>query len=227
MSFDRYDLVRDRLLYLFNILNNRTYGVWITPNNMMSIDEIRNREITVFEDSGVDEDFYSTTQLRQFKIRQLLPFLPNFNGHEEIGFNNPASTVVEIYESIQEYICLWTEVMRNAPEFSNPPISELRNLENLAYLIFPIYKQVKPMRDRLKNEEVAEADKLLNREGLAGLSVLFSSNSALGMVKQEELSFISYLDRYENKDVTSNITNPFPELEAKEEYSSNWLFDGD
>lgn len=196
LTYHRYNTIRERLLALFNVLNHRVYPVWIAPKTLMTTDELRGRYESKQEGFANDTRYYEEHQLRQIKIPQLLDIMENITGPQDIGFNNANKTVVEIYESIQEYIGLWCEVLRHAPEFGAPPRTELRALESLAYIIFPIYKSLKVFSVNQANREQFKYDQALNNQGLAGLGALFSMNR-IGTKSNEEISFSSHLDALE------------------------------
>lgn len=194
MPFTRYSYVRERLIFLFNILNNRVYPVWIAPRTMMSLDQLRDREEYRQDGFANDTEFYNTQQLRQMRVPQVLDILENVTSTTDLGFGNANKSVVEIYESIQEYIRLWCEIINTNVGFSTPPREELRLLESLAYLIFPTYKAIKPFITYQNNHERFKGDNDLNKKGLAGFAMLFSTPGIQGPKDQMDYSFVSYLD---------------------------------
>lgn len=195
---DRYQVVRSRIIELFNILNNRSYGVWITPESMMTLDQVRERVNYTSDELIGDRDYYSTHQLRKMRITQIVDYLPTLRSFMDLGFQDPNKAIVEIYESTQEYISLWCEVMREAPGLRSPPMDELRTLEGLAMFVFPHYKKIKPYRKSLEARRFRE-DGELEDQGLLGFAALFSFYS-IGTTKgTDELSFISHLDSYESR----------------------------
>jgi len=236
----RYTTVREQLIWLFNIINHRSYKVWIAPRVMMSMEQLRDRPEYHKEGFVNDTNFYGETQLRGMKIPQLLPLMENMTSMKDIGFAKPNTTVVEIYESIQSYISLWCEISRTAPEFSIPPRSELRLLEQLAYLVFPIYKQVKPFARNSAHRELFKEDPELNKRGLAGLGALFAMNR-LGTGGYEEISWVSHLDDLESSwsadahaalmptGMGSGTYSNFDSLAAMDQQQDQpqWLFAGD
>lgn len=196
MINERYNTVRERLITLHRCLSHNVYEVWIAPKSMMSIDEVRNREVSVMEDTIPDVDFFNTPQLRQLKATHLLDYLENFTSTNEIGFQNSHRDVIPLYENIQEYISLWCEIILNAPEFGSPPKTELRKLENLAYILFPTYKEVKPYVQNQEHRDRGKLDKELGEQGLLGLGALFSMN-AFNTKGNNNISFISHLNDLE------------------------------
>lgn len=192
MTQSRYMFIRERAFYLYNILNNRLYGIWVAPKTLMSIDEVRNRSVSVNEGSVPDYNYFNEYQLRRMSIPSIIDILPNVMHQDDIGFERAGDTVIEIYESIQEYISLWCEIINNAPEFNTPPITELRYLEAMAYHVFPLYKKIKPYKIDNELQAQIREDEALNRRGLLGLGILFGFNKKIG-----EISFVSHLDELE------------------------------
>lgn len=198
MSHSRYTQVRERILELYQIIAFRAYPVWIAPRSMMSLDDLRNRHEYTQDGFANDSDFYNTQQLRSMKIPQIVDLLEHITSPNELGFNNANKVVVEIYESIQEYIRLWCEIMMSNLGFSSPPRKELRALESLAYLIFPTYKAVKHFTVNQRKREQFRNDSALEKRGLAGFAVLFAMNSLGVKDNPDEYSFVSYLDNMDS-----------------------------
>lgn len=196
MSQSRYEFLRNRANELFNILNHRGYEVWIAPRTTMSIEQLRDRYELKREGFANDTDFFSTPQKRIMKVPQLIDILPNISSlsKSEIGFGRPNYAVVEIYETIQEYIALWCEFLNNAPEFGSPPRSELRLLEGLAFYLFPLYKEIKPFRQKQDVIQQMRDERAVNKVGLMGLSMLFNYSGV-----DDDFSFVSHLDALEGK----------------------------
>lgn len=198
MSFTRYKFVRDKLIELYSIITGRHYEVWITPASMMTLEQLRERETFTLGDSVPYDEYYTEFQKRRITIAGLTKYLDNLDNSQDIGFINPNKTVVEIYEGIQEYISLWLEVRRDAHNFNTPLISELRKLERVAYLVFPHYKRLKTFSTNEKLRELADSDTRMARVGLAGLGSILSMSSLNSTPQEEELSFISHIDNFEN-----------------------------
>ena len=235
MTESRYNTLRLRVFELHNILANKTYEVWVTPTTLMDLDQVRGRYEQHQEGFANDRNYYSEFQVRRMKVPHIIDVLPNVTGPSDLGFRNANDAVTEIYESIQEYIALWCEVMTNAPEFTSPPITELRYLETLAYYLFPLYKKIKPFKMTHDINRQIEQDAALNKKGLMGLGMLFSYNK-----QQEDISFISHLDALSNNDfatadtmITDRVTAPsmamvesLAQLESTGTESADWLFRG-
>lgn len=236
MTQSRYMHIRERVFFLYNILNNRMYGVWVAPKTLMSIEEIRDRSTTVNEGSIPDSNYFNEYQIRKLTIPTIIDLLPNVMGPNDLGFDNAGVVVTEIYESIQEYISLWCEIMTNAPEFKTPSTTELRYLETLAYHIFPLYKKIKPYKVDADIERQMREDKALNRRGLLGLGVLFGYNKKMG-----EISFVSHLDALSSQGEylsaeqygqdapnvpTHGLMDSLAQLENSTPETSEWLFRG-
>lgn len=197
MPLERYGEVRERLIVLYDICFLRLYDVWIAPEKLLSLDQVRSRPTYHKEGFSNDEDFYTTQQKRRYKIPQIFDLLTNIESVHDFGFEKPGKTIVEIYDSIQEFIGLWCEIARNAPECKRPDFSELRKLENLAFILFNEYKKIKPFKKRELNKQRYSQDEELNGKGLAGFAALFSSNSAVNTHRIDDLSFFSHLDAFE------------------------------
>lgn len=198
MSFERYTRVRERLIELYEIIVGRIYEVWIAPASLMSIEQIRNRETITLGDSSTYDDEYTDYQKRRLTIKMICDKLDTINSHRDIGFIDANNSVVEIYESVQEYIRLWLEIRRDIEHFQTATIDELRRLEGIAYLVFPIYKQVKSFSNKLKLKEMTETSKSEGAYGLAGLGSIMMVESMGGPKLLEEISFVSHIDDYEN-----------------------------
>lgn len=188
----RYSFVRRRLIELYQILEHRAYPIWIAPEFMMTTEQLRDRYEYKKEGYANDTNFYSEPQLREMKVPQLFPFLENIRDHTNIGVKYPNKNVTEIYESIQEYLSLWCELMRTNM-YRSPSMTELRKLESIAYLIFPYYKQIKPYRRDQEINERFKEDQGLQEKGLSGFAALFGLYR-LGASNQEEISFVSHLN---------------------------------
>lgn len=244
MLHSRYTAVRSRILELHNILEHRVFGVWVAPKTLMSTDQLRDRYEIKQEGYANDTGFYNDPQLRQMKIPQILAIMENMSpSMNDLGFNNANVTVTQIYESIQEYIGLWCEIIRNAPEFGSPPRGELKALENLAYMVFPMYKKIKPFQRNSEQRELFKGDADLNARGLAGLAALFSMQR-MGTEGSYEISFISHLDDLDSQgtgdfmaanQVTSMGQNFYPPVSISSDSLSridapagpdDWIFRG-
>jgi hypothetical protein len=194
MPHSRYEFVRERLIFLYNILQNRTYRIWIAPEKLMTLDQLRNRPTYTQEGFANDTNFYSEKQMRVYRIPQLLDLLGNIQDVYDFGFEKPSKSIVEIYDSIIEYIALWCEIIKNVPEFKSPSFTELRELENFAYLLFNEYKKIKPFVKREANNKQYELDSQLEDRGLAGFRALFGMTSMHARSRDEGISFYSHLD---------------------------------
>lgn len=237
MSHSRYNQIRDRIFFLFNIINNRAFPAWIAPKSLMDIDQLRERYESRQEGYANDAGYFDNHQVRKMTCPQMIDILPNLTGPDDLGFNNANKVIPEIYESLQEYIMLWCEIMNHAPEFSTPPIKELRWLESLAWYLFPMYQRIKPFVVDYDIEKQMITDRALNKVGLTGLAMLFDYNKQKG-----EISFVSHLDALQEQDfVTSDallagpdrpaqtssaIMDSLTHLESNTTETSEWLFRG-
>lgn len=202
----RFNEIRARLIVLYNILNNRLYGIHLTPAMMMSIDEIRDREYYRQEDFANDEGYYEDYQVRHLTIPSILEILPNVHDVSSLGWADSNNAIVEIYETIQENIALWCEIRNSAPEFVTPSTDELRTLEMLARQLFPRYKKIRPYLDQEKYRLLDQDIKKGERYGLLTLASLFGIPS-ISSPDMESLSFVSHLDDLEAPSYGSGILN--------------------
>lgn len=239
MTHSRYNAIRIRLIYLFNIVNNREYPLWVAPKTLMSVAELRDRYTVNNEGSLADHNYFEEHQVRRMTVPAIIDILPNVTSSNDLGFSNGDVAVLEIFESIQEYISLWCELIRHAPEFGSPPISELRYLETMAWHIFPVYKELKPFKLNADIERQMAEDRLLNRRGLMTLGILFDYDQ-----KSKDISFVSHIDSLDSRDVVTvdeiystqrmmeqtisppqGVTDSLATLESSVD-TSEWLFRG-
>lgn len=236
ISHSRYNYVRERIFELFNVINNRAFPLWVAPKSLMDIDQLRGRYEAKQEGYANDAGYYDNHQVRKMTCPQIIDLLPNLTSPDDLGFNNANEVVPEIYESIQEYLMLWCEITTNAPEFSTPPMQELRWLESLAWYLFPMYKRIKPFVLDDDIDKQIKTERALNRVGLAGLSMLFSLSKQKG-----EISFVSHLDGLQDSSdfisvdtflgeqrptmTPSVVVDSLSQLEAPPEHSE-WIFKG-
>jgi len=193
LPLSRYNFIRDRIFFLFNILNNRLYAVYVTPKMLMSIEELRDRPEYTQDGFVNDPNHYDEYQERLYKIPQIIDILPNLVSEKELGFRDPNNAIVEIYESIQEYLQLWCELFHKAPEFPLPPMDELRNLELMAYSVFGEYKRIKSYLNNAHVYRKVIDEKAANRANLLGLAQLFGM-AAAGSTTEDGISWFSHLD---------------------------------
>jgi len=193
MLVGRYNVVRERLIQLYQILEFQSFQVWVAPEFLMTTEELRTRETHWKEGFANDSTFYETPTLRSMKVTQMLRILPNLRSYRDLGFKNPNKNIVLLYESLQEYLSLWVETILEQ-RWLYPSLTELNALQNLAYLIFTPYKQIKPyLRDQELNERFKN-DQALNAKGLAGFAALFGMYS-IGTQGSAEISFVSHLEQ--------------------------------
>lgn len=189
----RYEFIRDRLITLYDLVQHRTFRIWIAPEKLMSLDQLRSRPTYTQEGFANDTDFYTEKQMRLYRIPQILDLLGNIQTVHDFGFEKPSKTIVEIYEGLTEYIALWCELIKNT-DFKSPTFQELRELENFTYLLFSEYKRIKPFVKREADRKTYAHDEQLEGKGLAGFRALFGSSSLLGKGGTDEISFYSHLD---------------------------------
>ena len=216
LSLSRYNEVRNQLIKLHNILNNRAFDIWIAPRSLMTLEEIEGR--FTYSQEGIigDTQFFETHQLRKMKIVQIIDILDNLETEKDIGYGNPNVTVVTIYESIQEYIQLWCEMMRETPEFPHPSYDELRSLENVAYLVYGTYKTIKPYLKRKELNAHYHSEQRLNKRGLSGLGALFMTTRFDRLRRDDQTGFISYLDEHISALSPSTTQSPTKQIKSSQ-----------
>lgn len=215
LPLSRYNFIRERLLFLFNILNNRLYTVFVTPKMLMSIEELRDRPEYTQEGYANDPGQYDEYQERLYKIPQIIDFLPNLVSEDELAFRDPNHNIVEIYESIQEYLQLWCELFNKAPEFPIPPIDELRNLELLAYTIFAKYRAIKSYLNNSHLYRKVIDEQAANKANLAGLAQLLGMNAIGTGDDRSGINWISHLDEIQPGDYGASGFSDHPILTHK------------
>lgn len=193
LTLARYNHLREEIFRLYNILNNRLYPVRVTPVMMMTVEELRNRETFTRDDAIGDPTRYEEYQEIQMECWRIIEILPNLVNERDLGFAKPNDHIVEIFESAQNYLRYWVELVTNATEFRPPPLDELRDIEALAYCLYPEYKKIKQylmVRDSyISKEEQAKHVE----DGFMSLAALFGMTSH-EMNKKDSLDFISHLE---------------------------------
>lgn len=197
LTFARYDFIRNRLIYLYNLVQHRGYRVHIAPEKMMSLEEVRARPTYTQEGFANDTNFYSEMSMRVMRIPMIIQYMENFTSADDIHFERYNKSIVEIYEGLTEYVALWCEIIKHAPDFKAPTFTELRELESLAYLLFNKYKRIKPFVKRESERKQYENDVQLEGQGLAGFRALFglaSMTSGITNGTKDGISFYSPID---------------------------------
>ena len=193
LDLKRYNYIREEIFRLYNILNNRLYPVRVTPVMMMTVEELRNRETFTRDDAVGDPHSYEDYQEIQMECHRIVKILPNLVKERDLGFARPNDHIVEIFESAQSYLRLWVELVTNATEFRPPPLDELRDIESLAYCLYPEYKKIKQyllVRDSYLTKE-DQAKKV--EDGFMSLAALFGMTPH-DLAKKDNLDFISHLE---------------------------------
>lgn len=193
LDLKRYSFIREEIFRLYNILNNRLYPVRVTPVMMMTVEELRNRETFTRDDAIGDYTRYEDYQEIQMECWRIIDILPNLVKERDLGFAKPNDHIVEIFESAQNYLRYWVELVTNATEFRPPPLDELRDIEALAYCLYPEYKKIKQyllVRDSYASKE--EQAKQVE-DGFMSLAALFGMMSP-GLAAKDPLDFISHLE---------------------------------
>ena len=195
MLIGRYNYIRSRLLDLYELVQHRTYAVWIQPTMFMDLDELRDRPTYHREDHVGDTHYYETPQARSMTVAQLTEIMPNMTKETDIGWRSPNTVIPLLYEGIQEYIMLWCEIILQVPEVPYPSLDELKTLENFAFLLFKPYQQIRPYLDLLEQNNNNGINRDLAKSGLASLMGLFKQESIGFKRTADGISFVSYIDQ--------------------------------
>lgn len=194
LDIRRYNAIREELIKLHNILNNRLYPVRVTPSMLMTVDELRNRETFMRDDVISAGDHYEDYMEIQMECHRIVKILPNLVRERDLGFARPNDHIVEIFESAQQYLRLWVEVASNAGDFRIPPLDELRELESLAYALYPEYKKIKKffqLKDYYGNKEEKARQE---QDAFLSLAALFGLQSGVDGARDDSVDFISHLE---------------------------------
>lgn len=233
LFLDRYKEIRTRLIYLHRIIAYRLYTVYVTPAMRMTVEQIRDRTEYTQEGFVGDHNYYNEYQPIQLDMASIIDILPNLVNERDLGFLDAHKSVVNIYETIQEYLQLWVELRSKAPEFRIPTINELRNLECLSYSIFPTYKKIKGYLNNSlyinkppSTEEEAANYAMMTLESLFGMS-------AIGRTKDNRIDFVSHLNHIDGGDELSNAPDVLSRLAISDSISNedvhnlgSWSFGG-
>lgn len=232
LFLDRYKEIRTRLIKLHKVISNRLYKVYVTPAMRMTVEQIRDRTEYTQEGFVGDSNYFNEYQPIDLTMAGIIDILPNLVNERDLGFMEAHKSVVDIYESIQEYLQLWVELRSKAPEFKIPPINELRNLECLSYSIFPIYKKIKGYLNNtiylkpVTTEEEAANYAMMTLESLFGMS-------AIGRSKDNRINFVSHLNYIDGGDELTNAPDVLSRLAISDSIAQDsvhnlgsWAFGG-
>lgn len=193
LDLNRYHHLREEIFRLYNILNNRLYPVRVTPVMMMTVEELRNRETFTRDDAIGDYTRYEDYQEIQMECWRIIEILPNLVKERDLGFAKPNDHIVEIFEAAQSYLRYWVEIVTNATEFRPPPLDELRDIEALAYCLYPEYKKIKQYL-LVRDSYLSKEDQAKHVEdGFMSLAALFGMMSG-DNDKKDSLDFVSHLE---------------------------------
>lgn len=246
MLEERYEEVYKRLLKLYRLLSKKTYGVYLAPQVFLDdIDSIRNRSTFTFEGTIGDDNYYEEQQLKNMTVESILKVVPNIAMNEygtgyQISFQRADRNLIEIYENIQEYVGLWCELIKAFPTQPHPPLTELRTLEDLAFIIFEPYKKIKTFKIRMENRKLGKQESGLQSKGLLGLAGIFSLYRMTSGETEEGISYVSNVDLLEesmNSEVSSKVLKEIsglgellaltkPDSVSSGIEDPNWLFGG-
>lgn len=208
MELSRYNKLKDDLCDLYTKIAFGHHTCWIAPKSMMSTEELRDREEFSFEGTSNDLDYYDEPQKRILTVPMMMRYMVNFTDLTELRFANSNTTTVSIYEDIQKYLAGWCEMMREAPEIATPGLPELKQLENLAYLLFSDYQKIKPFVKEMEDKKTYEkgfgskisSGEVNGRDDVFGLGNYIALVGINSMTNQQALyrtdkdEFVSHLD---------------------------------
>lgn len=220
MELSRYTKLREELIEGYTKIRYRPYEVWIAPKSLMSLDEIRERSNFSFEGTEGDPDYFEREEKRTMTMLKMIQNLNNFESFNAINFQRPNTDIIDIYETIQRYILNWCTIIRQVPEYGKIHLTELKRLENLAYVLFDRYRVIKPFVVGYKQRQ---EDKLLTtrseaeREGMVGLALLLGRESLFNSqsrFRKDDDSFISHVDQLKTwlqGGVQEDFARPIPQ----------------
>lgn len=201
MELSRYTQLREELIEGYKKIRYQPYEVWIAPKSLMSVEEVRERSNFQFEGTEGDPGYYERVEKRPLTMWKIIQNLNNFESFNDISFQRPNTDIVDIYETIQTYILNWCTIVRHVPEYGRISLHELKTLENLAYVLFDRYRQIKPfvVGFKQRQEDKINATRTTEeREGLLGLTMLLSRGAmfnAQAKYRTEDDSFVSHVDQ--------------------------------
>lgn len=173
ISPERYNAIRSQLIVLYQVLTKRTYPVWVYPTQMMTTEQIRNRDVYRSDDTIPDHGYYDTPQQRMLKITDMIKLLENVTDEQPLKINNPKINVIQIYETIQEYGSLWYELYLTNSNFGNINPEEIRYIETLALYLYEDYRQIKSYQINAGYRKQHKTQ----HEGMSGLMGLLQISS--------------------------------------------------
>ncbi len=190
MRISRYQHIRSRLIDLHAQLSLQPYQIYLPRQFLYTLDELDEIERVSFDGGNYDKGELTRPQLHQFTVADLIDIIPNLDKPGRMGYKTPNRDSIIIYESVQEYISLWCEIISQCPEYSHPPLEELYGLEGVAKWAYYTYADAKAyVTYKEEKNQMAQT----YRDPIVNVLMALSTGGKLGNGQQEE-SFISHLD---------------------------------
>lgn len=192
MNIEDYPSIRAKLVRLYERITTKGYH-FILPRELTLTDEqIEGRY--QFDRVGLERDnfFFTRPVDMVLTIEDLVPIMPRLQSPDSVGFRNPRDDSIEIYETIQEYVYLWTVIIKYYPNYQSPTIRELYALESVSSWIFPIFSYYKKQIYLENNDYKEDANDIDNIGALINVII---NNNFISKEDSEENSFVSHTDK--------------------------------
>lgn len=186
-AVDNYNNLRKRIISLYTQITKYTYLVNLARSSFYTLEQLERLE-RINPIGGISR--YNTITEMPITIEKMLLAYRNVGDELHLGFVKPKRDIPIVYECIQQYIKAWTEVKLSLYGFSSVPMAELYELENLARSLFSTYRYYEL---ETRYTDLSKASKSLEN----GMANLYLSIIQYGNHAEEEISFVSYLDLYE------------------------------
>lgn len=191
MNIDIYLNNRKKLIQLYKVIQFTGFDLIVAKQFRMTIEELEGREHISFNGSVPDTGLYNRAVLTNLTIPMMVDIIPNLPTPGHMGYRNPARDSIIIYESIQEYLNIWCNVIRDCAEFAHPTIQELYELELVAQWAYNAYQEYYYQKAIKENKDFLS---LNHPEPIHGILRLLLQHGTTEKPK-EELSFVSKVDQ--------------------------------
>lgn len=192
MIAQSYPEYRQKLIELYKKLAKRQYAM-VLPRELLLDDEQIEGRYQISRNGLVgDGQFFTRPIDMGLSVEKLIEIIPRARTPNSLAFRNPERDAVEVYENVQEFVRIWTEIMRAFPYYSSPSIRELYSLETVSSWAFPTYSYYKKRAFMRQNEVDSSKGDV---EVINSLVNVILNNNFLAKEDSAENSFISYTDR--------------------------------
>lgn len=191
MILQNYPDYRKRLIELYTIITKRQYLMVLPRELLLDDEQIEGRYQINRNGLAKDNHFFTRPVDISLTIEALISIIPRARTPDALGLRNPERDGIEIYEIVQEYVRLWTEMIKGFPYYQSPSIRELYSLEVVSSWAFPIFSYYK------KRKFIRQNDIDPNNGGAETIDSLLNvilNNNFLSKEDSAENSFISYTD---------------------------------